>query len=64
MSDMTRREFADVLTPKRQELLHELVPTVSVVAMLVNPTAAQTPSELRDVQCDELIDKGAMITGE
>jgi putative ABC transport system substrate-binding protein len=42
--------FADVLTPKRQELLHELVPTAPVVAMLVNPTAAQTPSELRHVQ--------------
>jgi putative tryptophan/tyrosine transport system substrate-binding protein len=42
--------FADVLTPKRQELLHELVPTASIVAMLVNPTAAQTQSELRDVQ--------------
>ena len=38
--------FADVLTPKRQELLHELVPTASFVAMLVNPTAAQTQSEL------------------
>jgi putative tryptophan/tyrosine transport system substrate-binding protein len=42
--------FADVLTPKRQELLHELVPTAPIVAMLVNPTAAQTQSELRDVQ--------------
>jgi putative ABC transport system substrate-binding protein len=42
--------FAEVLTPKRQELLHELVPTASIVAMLVNPTAAQTQSELRDVQ--------------
>src|SRR5262249_61682029 len=42
--------FADVLTPKRQELLHELVPTASFVAMLVNPTAAQTQSELRAVQ--------------
>jgi putative tryptophan/tyrosine transport system substrate-binding protein len=42
--------FADVLTPKRQELLHELSPAASVVAMLVNPTAAQTESELRNVQ--------------
>jgi ABC-type uncharacterized transport system substrate-binding protein len=42
--------FAEVLTPKRQELLHELVPTAPLVAMLVNPTAAQTPSELRDVK--------------
>jgi ABC-type uncharacterized transport system substrate-binding protein len=42
--------FANVLTPKRQELLHELVPAAPLVAMLVNPTAAQTRSELRDVQ--------------
>jgi putative ABC transport system substrate-binding protein len=42
--------FAEVLTPKRQELLHELVPTAPLVAMLVNSTAAQTRSELRDVQ--------------
>ena len=42
--------FAEVLTPKRQELLHDLVPTAPLVAMLMNPSAAQTPSELRDVQ--------------
>jgi putative ABC transport system substrate-binding protein len=42
--------FSEVLTPKRQELLHELVPTAPLVAMLVNPTSAQTESELRDVQ--------------
>jgi putative tryptophan/tyrosine transport system substrate-binding protein len=42
--------FAEVLTPKRQELLHELVPSAQLVAMLVDPTAAQTRSELRDVQ--------------
>jgi putative ABC transport system substrate-binding protein len=42
--------FAEVLTPKRQELLHELVPAAPLVAMLVNPTAAQTRSELRNVQ--------------
>jgi putative ABC transport system substrate-binding protein len=42
--------FVDVLTPKRQELLHELVPAAPVVAMLVNPTSAQTQSELRGVQ--------------
>jgi putative tryptophan/tyrosine transport system substrate-binding protein len=41
--------FAEVLTPKRQELLHELVPTAPLVAMLVTSTAAQTQSELRDV---------------
>jgi putative ABC transport system substrate-binding protein len=42
--------FAEALTPKRQELLHELVPTAPLVAMLVTSTAAQTQYELRDVQ--------------
>ena len=42
--------FAEVLTPKRQELLHELVPSAQLVAMLVDPTAAQTRSELRDMR--------------
>src|SRR5262245_22207906 len=42
--------FVEVLTPKRQELLHELVPAAPVVAMFVNPTSAQTQSELRGVQ--------------
>jgi len=42
--------FAEVLSPKRQELLHELVPTAPLVAMMVNSTAAQTQSELRDVE--------------
>src|SRR5262245_45518497 len=42
--------FSGVLTPKRQELLRELVPAAPLVAMLVNPTSAQTESDLRDVQ--------------
>jgi putative ABC transport system substrate-binding protein len=42
--------FAEVLTPKRQELLHDLVPNAPLIAMLVNSTAAQTRSEVRDVQ--------------
>ena len=42
--------FAEVLTPKRQELLHELVPSAQLVAMLVDPTAVQTRSELPVVQ--------------
>ena len=42
--------FVEVLTPKGQELLHELVPAAPVVAMLVNPTSAPTQSELRGVQ--------------
>ena len=42
--------FAETLSPKRQELLRELVPAAPLVAMLVNPTSAQTQSELRNVQ--------------
>src|SRR5262245_2179897 len=42
--------LAEVLTPKRQELLHELVPTAPLVAMLVIPTSPQTQSEVRNVQ--------------
>ena len=56
--------FADVLTPKRQELLHELVPTAPFVAMLVNPTAAQTQSELRAVQpAADRLDQQVRILG-
>jgi len=39
-----------LLSAKRQELLHELVPSASVVAMLVNPSAAQNRFELAEVQ--------------
>jgi putative tryptophan/tyrosine transport system substrate-binding protein len=42
--------FAETLTPKRQELLHDLVPAAPVVAMLVDPSAAQTQPGLREVQ--------------
>jgi len=42
--------FAEVLTPKRQEQLHDLVPAAPLVALLVDPTAAQTRSELPGVQ--------------
>ena len=40
------------IAPKRLELLHELVPTARVVALLVDPTnyAAQAKANIRDVQ--------------
>jgi putative tryptophan/tyrosine transport system substrate-binding protein len=37
------------LTAKRLELLHELVPAATRVAVLVNPTGAATETTLRDV---------------
>jgi putative ABC transport system substrate-binding protein len=42
--------FATLLNAKRQEQLHELVPTAGSVAMLVNPTRASTPIELEEVR--------------
>ena len=42
--------FADALTPKRQELLRELVPTASLFAMFMNPTSPQTQHEVRAVR--------------
>jgi putative ABC transport system substrate-binding protein len=39
-----------LLSAKRQELLHEVVPSAAVVAMLVNPSAAQNRFELPDVE--------------
>jgi putative tryptophan/tyrosine transport system substrate-binding protein len=38
------------LEAKRLELLHELVPTTTLIAMLVNPTNAQTKTQLQDLQ--------------
>ena len=37
------------LGPKRLELLHELVPTVSIIALLVNPTNPTTETLSRDL---------------
>jgi putative ABC transport system substrate-binding protein len=44
--------FADTLMAKRMELLRELilVPNATTIAVLVNPTSADTPSQLREVQ--------------
>jgi putative tryptophan/tyrosine transport system substrate-binding protein len=38
------------LTPKRLELLHELAPAASVIAILVNPTNRNAESQSRDLQ--------------
>jgi putative ABC transport system substrate-binding protein len=38
------------LEPKRLELLHELVPTIEVVAALINPTSPNSEAQLRDLQ--------------
>ena len=42
--------FTTLLSAKRQELLHELVPSAAMVAMLVNPSNAQNRFELPAVQ--------------
>jgi putative ABC transport system substrate-binding protein len=36
--------------PKRLELAHELVPTATIIAVLVNPTNSNTETQLRDLQ--------------
>ena len=38
------------VTPKRLEILHELVPTAAVVAVLVNPTSPTADSQWKDLQ--------------
>ena len=38
------------LEPKRLELLHELLPTASIIALLVNPTNPNAAIQTRDVQ--------------
>jgi putative ABC transport system substrate-binding protein len=42
--------FAGELIAKRLELLHELVPAVTRVGVLVNPNASNTQSTLREVE--------------
>jgi putative tryptophan/tyrosine transport system substrate-binding protein len=42
--------FSSTLEPKRLELLRELVPNASVIAVLMNPTFPDSPIQVRDVQ--------------
>jgi putative tryptophan/tyrosine transport system substrate-binding protein len=42
--------FSDTLMAKRLDLLRELVPNATTIAVLVNPTNADTPAQLREVQ--------------
>jgi putative ABC transport system substrate-binding protein len=38
------------VTPKRLEILHEVVPAAAEIAVLVNPTSPTTDSQLRNLQ--------------
>ena len=38
------------VTPKRLEILHEVVPAAAVIAVLVNPTSPTTGSQLKNLQ--------------
>jgi putative ABC transport system substrate-binding protein len=46
--------FSAVLGPKRLELLRQLVPKATTIAMLVNPNSPETEAERRDVQAAAL----------
>lgn len=46
--------FAAMLGPKRLELLRQLVPKATTIAMLVNPNSPETEAERRDVQAAAL----------
>jgi putative ABC transport system substrate-binding protein len=42
--------LTDVLIKKRLELLHELVPNATVIAVLLNPNNPDIDTRVRDVQ--------------
>jgi putative ABC transport system substrate-binding protein len=42
-------QLAVEVMPKRLELAHELVPTVTIIALLVNPTNSSTETQLKDL---------------
>ena len=46
--------FADVLGAKRLDLLRQIVPNATTIAMLVHPNPPQTEAERRDVQAAAL----------
>jgi putative tryptophan/tyrosine transport system substrate-binding protein len=48
------------LTPKRLELLSELVPQAKVIALLINPNSADADRQTRDVQ-EAALTKGARL---
>ena len=43
-------QFSNVLGPKRIGLLHELVPNAATIGMIVNPSAPEAESHLREAQ--------------
>jgi putative tryptophan/tyrosine transport system substrate-binding protein len=53
--------LTDELTPKRLELLSELVPQAGVIALLVNPNNASSERFIRDVQEAARV-KGVQLT--
>jgi putative tryptophan/tyrosine transport system substrate-binding protein len=50
MLDPDVTQLNEEVAPKRLELLHELVPTASVIALLVNPTGSLAETTTRSLQ--------------